>query len=82
MQKMLQCNVLKSIEPANFRKDEGGLHKFVQKVRPILGNLEEVHHAWSNNVAKRIETPLMAFTVESWMAGKEKAYGLLDCHGV
>lgn len=76
---MLQCDVLKGVEPTNFRKDHGGFYKFVQMVRPILGNLEEVHQAWSNEEGRRIEAPLMAFTVESWMVGEEKAYGLLDC---
>jgi len=82
IQHMPQCNILKGIKPANFYKNEGYFHKFVQKVRPILGNLEEVHCIWSKNEGKEIDAPLMAFTVESWMVEEEKAYGLLECHGM
>lgn len=70
--------MLQDVDPTDFRCDQVAFHDFLEKLDPILGNLKEVHLAWSRNKDKVIESPLMIFTLESWDIDNEKGYGLLD----
>jgi len=74
-----QCTLLQGVDPTDFRCDQVAFRKFLAKLDPILGNLRDVHVAWSRNEHEVIESPLMIFTVESWNVGDERGYSLLDC---
>ncbi|KAF9227780.1 hypothetical protein BS17DRAFT_774296 [Gyrodon lividus] len=74
-----ECTLLRGVEPTDFRYDQAAFNKFLAKLDPILGDLKDVHRAWSQNEDKVIESPQMCFTLESWNVGKETGYGLLSC---
>ncbi|KAH7889612.1 hypothetical protein F5I97DRAFT_558528 [Phlebopus sp. FC_14] len=72
-----ECSFLQDVEPADFRYDAAAFDRFLAKLTPVLGNLREVHEAWSKNEEKDIDSPLMRFTFESWNVGDGRGYGLL-----
>lgn len=74
-----QCMLLQDVDPTDFRCDPEAFSGFLAKLNPILGNLGDVHAAWSRNEHKVIQSPLMIFTLESWNVGDEIGYSLLDC---
>ena len=65
--------------PASLCDDQSAFDAFLRKLNPILGNLRDVHEAWSRNEDEAIDSPLLTFTIESWNVGNEKGYGVLDC---
>ncbi|KAF8136492.1 hypothetical protein EV363DRAFT_1319733 [Boletus edulis] len=71
-----ECLLLQDVDPTDFRCDRMAFHRFLTKLDPILGNLRDVHVAWSRNEYKAIESPLMLFTIESWNVGDERGYSL------
>ena len=65
--------------PASLCDDQSAFDAFLRKLNPILGNLRDVHEAWSRNEDEAIDSPLLTFTIESWKVGNEKGYGVFDC---
>ena len=76
---MYQCTLLQGVDPNDFRCDREAFRKFLAKLDPVLGNLRDIHLAWSRNEDEAIESPLMIFTLESWNIGNEIGYSLIDC---
>lgn len=75
-----ECTLLQDTPADDFHYDRGAFCKFLAKLKPVIGNLKEVHDAWSVNREKEIESPRMNFTIESWAIGDdERGYGLLKC---
>ncbi|KAG9318610.1 hypothetical protein JVU11DRAFT_703 [Chiua virens] len=74
-----ECILLQDVDPTDFRREQVAFDRFLAKLDPVLGNLRDVHLAWSRNEHNVIETPLMMFTLESWNIGDEKGYSLIDC---
>lgn len=75
-----ECTLLQDIPADDLRYDRGAFHRFLAKLKPVIGNLVGVHDAWSVNREKVVESPRMRFTIESWaIGGNERGYGLLNC---
>ncbi|KAI6036462.1 hypothetical protein BKA83DRAFT_26059 [Pisolithus microcarpus] len=75
-----ECTLLQDTPADDLHYDRGAFHKFFAKLKPVIGNLVEVHNAWSVNREKVVESPHMRFTIESWAIGDdERGYGLLSC---
>ncbi|KAI6045564.1 hypothetical protein EDC04DRAFT_3136891 [Pisolithus marmoratus] len=75
-----ECTLLQDTPADDFHYDRGAFRNFLAKLKPVIGNLAEVHDAWSANKEKEIESPRMHFTIESWAIGDdERGYGLLSC---
>ncbi|KAG8217634.1 hypothetical protein J3R82DRAFT_5787 [Butyriboletus roseoflavus] len=74
-----ECTLLQDVNPTDFRCDQVAFRRLLAKLNPILGNLRDVHVAWSRDEHKVIQSPLMMFTLESWDVGDARGYGLLDC---
>lgn len=77
---LYQCTLLQDVDPTDFHNDREAFRRFLEKVDPVLGNLRDVHAAWSRNEDTVIESPPMIFSLESWNIGNEKGYTLLDCN--
>ncbi|KAI6005825.1 hypothetical protein EDD15DRAFT_2191207 [Pisolithus albus] len=75
-----ECTLLQDTPADDLHYDRGAFHKFFAKLKPVIGNLVDVHNAWSMNREKVVESPRMRFTIESWAIGDdERGYGLLSC---
>lgn len=73
-----ECSPFQGVEPDDFHYNRGAFNNFLAKLSPVIGNLRDVHEAWSENRDKEILTPLGRFTIESWKVGCERGYGLLS----
>ncbi|KAG2350098.1 hypothetical protein BDR05DRAFT_955959 [Suillus weaverae] len=74
-----ECKLLSGLPPVDLEVDKDAFGRFVARVRPVIGNLEQVHDACAKQKALPVVSPKMRFTVESWMAKDVRWYGLLEC---
>ncbi|KAH7923468.1 hypothetical protein BV22DRAFT_1068672 [Leucogyrophana mollusca] len=78
-----ECPLIRGLPPADFREDLEALERFVERLKPFIGNLEDVHRGLSHGEVIQRQTSVFRFSIESWDStpcGKPaRVYGLLDC---
>jgi len=74
-----KCKLLSGLPPTDLQADADAFDRFLARLKPVIGNLCEVHDAYLKKENLPVVTPNMRFTVESWDAGDRRSYELLEC---
>ncbi|OAX33517.1 hypothetical protein K503DRAFT_700285 [Rhizopogon vinicolor AM-OR11-026] len=74
-----KCQLLAGLPPTDLQMDSHAFDKFVARLKPVIGNLEEVHDGYLKKEDLRVVTPKMQFTIESWNTPDQRCYGLREC---
>jgi len=72
------CSLLRGLEPADFRENMEALELFTEYLRPVIGNLLEVHNGIERGEVIAPETPMLKFVIDSWKNPDSISYGLMD----
>ncbi|KAG6336324.1 hypothetical protein ID866_2773 [Astraeus odoratus] len=74
-----ECTVLQGVHPDDFRSNREAYGNFLARLKPVIGNLTQVHEAWNMQRDKEVVSPRMRFTIESWKVDDERGYTLIGC---
>jgi hypothetical protein len=67
------------LKPTNLKHDAAAAKSFSDKLKPVIGNLVEVHNGILQGVRIAPDTPWLEFTIESWTGQHSpRAYGFVD----
>jgi hypothetical protein len=66
------------LEPADLREDPESLEEFTQRLKPIIGNLLDVHRAIERGEIIIPKTPMLKLTIDCWRNPDAISYGLMD----
>jgi hypothetical protein len=70
------------LKPTDLQEDPVAAKKFYERLKPIIGNLVEVHDGIMSKERIAPVTPTMEFSIESWnvvtRGQQSRAYGLTD----
>jgi hypothetical protein len=70
---------LQGLKLADLQEDSDAAKKFAGRLKPIIGNLTDVHNGILRGVRITPDTPLLEFTIKSWKISEtERGYGLVD----
>ncbi|EGO21118.1 hypothetical protein SERLADRAFT_475862 [Serpula lacrymans var. lacrymans S7.9] len=76
-----ECPLLKGLPPVDLRDNKDALKMFTERLRPVIGNLDDAHKSWldKTNIID-VVTPKLEFTIDSFEIedGNARSYSLID----
>ena len=79
---LLQCAIFEGLKRTDIQGDRAGYSDFLSRLKPMIGNLVEVHEAITDKMEMASDTPLVSLIIASWEAENQRAYWLMECEEV
>ena len=78
----LQCAIFDGLKRTDMQSDRAGYSNLLNRLKPMIGNLVEVHEAITKRMEMVSDTPLVSLIIASWEAENQRAYWLMECEEV